>query len=203
MLVPSAGEAIPPGYPAQDYRQLLLAAKRHGVGSIGVRVLAGGTLSGSEARHPLGLPRVTPIGSSPDYATDVNRALRFEPVVAAGHAASLPELAVRYVISNPAVSTAEIGIATLDELQQATAAVEKGPLSKEALAEIKAIQTGFAEETFLRGDRLTGHLVRGRAPLARHLVPRMELPNTRRYTDCEVEDTRCILAVIVAADAVG
>jgi len=146
MLVPSAGEAIPPGYPAQDYRQLLLAAKRHGVGSIGVRVLAGGTLSGSEARHPLGLQRVTPIGSSPDYATDVNRALRFEPVVAAGHAASLPELAVRYVISNPAVATAEIGIATLDELQQATAAVEKGPLSKEALAEIKTIQTGFAEE---------------------------------------------------------
>ncbi len=73
--------------------------------------------------------------------------MRFEPVVAAGHAANLPELAVRYAISNPAVSTAEVGIATLDELQRAAAAVEKGPLSKEALAEIKSIQAGFAEKT--------------------------------------------------------
>ncbi len=146
ILAPSAGEAIPAGYPAHDYRQLLHVAERHGVGSIGVRVLAGGALSGSETRHPLGMPTVDPIGSGRDYATDVKHALRFEPVVAAGHAASLPELAVRYAISNPALSTTEIGIATLDELQQAANAVNKGPLSKAALAEIKDIQTGFAAE---------------------------------------------------------
>lgn len=146
LLVPSAGEAIPAGYPAQDYRQLLKAAKQHGVGSIGVRILAGGALSGSETRHPLGLQNVSPIGASHDYATDVKRALSFKPVVAAGHAASLPELAVRYAISNPSLSTTEIGIATLDELQQAAAAINKGPLSKEALSEIKTIQTGFAAE---------------------------------------------------------
>ncbi len=146
LLVPSAGEAVPAGYPAQDYRRLLTAAARNGVGSIGVRVLAGGTLSGRETRHPLGLQDVAPIGSGPDYAADVKSALRFEPVVAAGHAANLPELAVRYVISNPELSTTEIGIATLDELQQAAAAVNKGALSKEALAEIKDIQTGLAVE---------------------------------------------------------
>lgn len=146
LLVPSAGEAVPAGYPAQDYRQLLKVAKQHGVGSIGVRILAGGALSGSETRHPLGLQNVSPIGASHDYATDVKRALCFKPVVAAGYAESLPELAVRYAISNPALSTTEIGNATLDELQQATAAVNKGPLSKEALSEIKKIQTGFAAE---------------------------------------------------------
>ena len=150
MLVPSAGEAIPAGYPAQDYRQLLNAAEQHGVGSIGVRVLAGGALSGTEARHPLGTQTVTPIGSGEDYATDVKRALRFESVVAAGHATSLPELAVRYAISNPALSTVEIGIATLDELQQAVAAVEMGPLSKDALADIKEIQTEFCLRGLLR-----------------------------------------------------
>lgn len=144
LLVPSAGEAIAAGYPAQDYGQLLNAAERHGVGSIGVRVLAGGALSGSETRHPLGMRSVEPIGSSQDYASDVKRALRFEPVVAAGHAASLPELAVRYVISNPALSTTEIGIATLAELQKAADAINKGPLTKDALALIKDIQTGFA-----------------------------------------------------------
>jgi L-galactose dehydrogenase/L-glyceraldehyde 3-phosphate reductase len=144
LLAPSAGESIPAGYPAQDYRQLLDAAQRHGVGSIGVRVLAGGALSGSETRHPLGMKTVEPIGSGPDYATDVKRALEFRPVVAAGHAESLTELAIRYAISNPSLSTTEVGIASLDELQQAAGAVNKGPLSAEALAEIKEIQAGFA-----------------------------------------------------------
>jgi len=146
MLVPSAGTTVPSGYPAQDYRRLLDVAERNGVGSIGVRVLAGGALSGSEERHPLGMKVVDPIGSGRDYATDVKRALRFAPVVAAGHAASLPELAIRYAISNPALSTTEIGIATLGEVQQAVDAVNKGPLSAEVLAEIEEIQAGFAEE---------------------------------------------------------
>lgn len=146
ILVPSAGEAIPAGYPSQDYRQMIDAAGRHGVGSIGVRVLAGGALSGKEARHPLGAQSVAPIGSGQDYATDVRRALRFEALVAAGHCESLPELAIRYAISNSALSTTEIGIATLGEFQQAVAAVNAGPLPAEALAEIKEIQAGLAVE---------------------------------------------------------
>ena len=144
LLVPSAGEAVPANYPADDFRQLLNVALDNGVGSIGVRVLAGGALSGSEARHPLGMASVDPIGSETDYATDVRRARQFIPLVEAGHAASLPELAIRYVISNPALSTTEIGIATLEELQQAAAAVNKGPLSDDALAQIKKVQAGFA-----------------------------------------------------------
>jgi len=143
MLVPSAGEPLPAGYPAQDYGELLLAARDHGVGSIGVRVLAGGALSGREERHPLGMPAVDPIGSGDDYATDIRRARAFQPLVDEGVADSLPELAVRYAVSHPALPTTEIGIATLDELQQAARAVNKGPLPAAALEQIKAIQAGF------------------------------------------------------------
>jgi aryl-alcohol dehydrogenase-like predicted oxidoreductase len=143
LLVPSAGEAVPDGYPADDFRQLLNISADYGVGAIGVRVLAGGALSGSEERHPLGMAAVTPIGSDSDYKTDVERARRFLPLVEAGHADSLPELAIRYAISHPALPTTEIGIATLDELQQATSAVNKGPLSADALAQIKTVQAGF------------------------------------------------------------
>jgi aryl-alcohol dehydrogenase-like predicted oxidoreductase len=75
LLVRSAGEAVPADYPADDFRQLLDLAMGNGVGSIGVRVLAGGAITGSEARHPLGMPSVDPIGSNTDYATDVQRAL--------------------------------------------------------------------------------------------------------------------------------
>jgi len=144
LLVPSAGEIVPVNYPAEDYGELLNAAQARGVGSIGVRVMAGGALSGSEARHPLGLASVAPIGSDTDYATDVRRALRFSPIVEQGFAADLPELAVRYVISNRALCTTEIGIATLEELQRAANAVNKGPLPSDALEMIRKIQAGFA-----------------------------------------------------------
>ena len=143
LLVPSAGEQTPANYPSVNYTQLLAAAQEHGVGSIGVRVLAGGALSGSEQRHPLGMPVVMPIGTTADYATDVNRGLCFEPQLKEGSAETLPELAVRYSISHPQMCTTEIGIATLEELQQATAAVNRGPLDSDALAAIGKIQSGF------------------------------------------------------------
>jgi aryl-alcohol dehydrogenase-like predicted oxidoreductase len=65
------------------------------------------------------------------------------PLIEAGHAADLPELAIRYVISNPVLPTTEIGIATIDELQRAAAAVNRGPLPGEALARIRQIQASF------------------------------------------------------------
>lgn len=140
LLVPTAGEPALPDYPATDFKQLLHESARHGVGAIGVRVLAGGALSGSVDRHPLGMPSVAPIGSNTDYATDVERALRFKPLIEAGFAPTLAELALRYVISNPALPTTEIGIATLEQLQLAADAVNRGPLPEDALSLIKAIQ---------------------------------------------------------------
>ena len=143
VLIPSAGEELPGGHPGQDYGRLLDVMAGAGVGSIGVRVLAGGAMSGSEARHPLGMPVVDPIGSGRDYAEDAARARELMPVVEAGHADSLSELAMRFVIANPNLSTTEIGIASLDELQQAARAVNKGPLSPQALKQIAAIRAGW------------------------------------------------------------
>jgi aryl-alcohol dehydrogenase-like predicted oxidoreductase len=143
LLVPSAGEAVPEDYPADDFKQLLSVARKHGVGSIGVRVLAGGALAGHTQRHPLGMPTVVPIGSDTDYATDAQRALLFQRMIDEGFATDLPSLAMRYVISHPQLCTTEIGIATLEEVEHATKAINDGPLSAEALTEIAAIQRGL------------------------------------------------------------
>ena len=51
MLNPSAGAELPPNYPAQDYGRLLDHTRKAGVGVIGIRVLAGGALSGSTERQ--------------------------------------------------------------------------------------------------------------------------------------------------------
>ena len=46
MLNPSAAEALPAGYPAQDYGRMFDHTQAAGVGVVGIRVLAGGALSG-------------------------------------------------------------------------------------------------------------------------------------------------------------
>ena len=143
LLVPSAGEPIHKGFPGQDYENLLTNCSNHGVGTIGVRILAGGALSGSEKRHPLGMPDVAPIGSGEDYKSDVKRALLFNSLIENQYAESLTELAIRYAITKDTISTIEVGIANIDELKDATDAVNKGTLEKEALVQIKAIQNSF------------------------------------------------------------
>jgi L-galactose dehydrogenase/L-glyceraldehyde 3-phosphate reductase len=67
-------------------------------------------------------------------------------MVREGHASNLTELAMRFVISNPKLSTAEIGLANIGELAAALSAVSKGPLSPEALARLKRLQAGFLGE---------------------------------------------------------
>ncbi|MEM8972886.1 MAG: aldo/keto reductase [Pseudomonadota bacterium] len=146
ILNPTAGEEMPETYPAQNYRGALRVGTEHGVGSIGVRVLAGGALTGTEFRHPLGMQDVAPIGSGRDYATDAERACRFQSLVDDGHAENLVDLAIRYVISNPLLTTTEIGIASLEEVQAATAAINRGGLSDNALTELENIRSSFAGE---------------------------------------------------------
>jgi L-galactose dehydrogenase/L-glyceraldehyde 3-phosphate reductase len=145
-LNPSPGEAVPDAYPAQDFDRILDRTADAGVGTIGIRVLAGGALSGSEARNPLGAAVVEPIGSGASYAKDVGRARRLDAMVREGHATSLTEMAMRFAIANPKLSTTEIGLANIDELEAAIAAVEMGPLSAAALARLKQLQAGFLGE---------------------------------------------------------
>lgn len=146
MLNPSAGTKVAPGYPAHDFDDLLAHAKAAEMGVIAIRVLAAGALSGTEERHPLGSPRVDPIGSGRDYRVDVERARRLEPVVRDGHADGIVEAAIRFVIAHEAVSTALVGYSTLEQLEYAAAAATKGPLPPAALDRVKALQNGFVGE---------------------------------------------------------
>jgi aryl-alcohol dehydrogenase-like predicted oxidoreductase len=146
MLNPSAGAIVAAGYPAHDYQNLFARIGRAQMGVIAIRVLAAGALSGTEDRHPLGSPAVEPIASGRDYKTDVERARRLEPLLREGHAASLVEAAIRFVIAHPAVTTTLVGYSTLDQLEYAAAAVAKGPLPQAALARLEALRQGFAGE---------------------------------------------------------
>ena len=146
MLNPSAAAALPANYPAQDYGRLFDHTRAAGVGVVGIRVLAGGALSGSAERHPIASPPPEPIGSAMRYDADIVRARRLMPLVKEGFAASLTEAATRFALSHPAMGTILVGMATPQQFEDALAAVQKGSLPPAALERLSALQQAFAGE---------------------------------------------------------
>jgi aryl-alcohol dehydrogenase-like predicted oxidoreductase len=146
LLNPSAGKKLPENYPAQDYGCLLARADTAGVGVIGIRALAGGALSGTEARHPLGSPPPEPIGSGASYAADVRRAALLLPLVEEGFAENLPEAALRFVMSHPGIATTLVGLSSLEHLEAALGAADRGPLPAAGLARAAVLQENFTGE---------------------------------------------------------
>jgi aryl-alcohol dehydrogenase-like predicted oxidoreductase len=146
MLNPSAATELPPHYPAQDYARLFDHTRAAGVGVVGIRVLAGGALSGSSERHPIASPPPEPIGSAMGYEADVARARRLMQLVEDGFAASLTEAATRFALSHPAMGTILVGMAMLQQFEDALAAVQKGPLPSAALDRLKTLQQVFSGE---------------------------------------------------------
>ena len=147
MLNPSAACELPASYPAQDYGRLFDATTAAGVGVVGIRVLAGGALSGSAARHPIAGPAPEPIGSAISYDADIDRARRLMPLVEEGFASSLTEAATRFALSHPAMGSILVGMATPQQFEDALAAAEKGPLPQAALDRLSVLRQDFAGET--------------------------------------------------------
>jgi aryl-alcohol dehydrogenase-like predicted oxidoreductase len=146
LLNPSAAMPLPPGFPAQDFGGLLDRTRAAQMGTIGIRVLAAGALSGVETRHPVAVPAVDPIASGRDYAADVARARRLEPLAREGHAGSLVEASLRFAIASPALTTVLVGYSSLEHLEYAAACVNKGALPRPALERLAALWRDLVRE---------------------------------------------------------
>ncbi len=120
---------MPSGFPFEDHEQLIHRATAEQVGVIAIRVLAGGALSGSDQRHANAAQSVDPITSNVRFSEDVAFAQRFGFLVEQGHADSLVEAAIRFVVGHAGVSSTLIGISSFEQLEQAVESVEKGALS--------------------------------------------------------------------------
>jgi aryl-alcohol dehydrogenase-like predicted oxidoreductase len=141
LLNPTAGGQSEGTFPGIDFKGLLPKAKSKRVGTIGVRALAAGALSGVPGRHPLAQPNTPPIASGPTFEADVQAAGVLKKLVKDGFVGSLTEAAYRFIISHDAISTVLVGASTLDHLEQAAAAVVKGPLPAPALARLTELWT--------------------------------------------------------------
>lgn len=140
LLNSSAGWRAPSGFPYQDYQRLIDRAADKQMGVIAIRILAAGALSGTPDRHPVAARSVTPIASEHDYAADVARARRFAFLVEEGTVSNLIEAAIRFALSKPEISTALVGISSLEQLEQAVTYASREPLPADALLRLHAIQ---------------------------------------------------------------
>jgi aryl-alcohol dehydrogenase-like predicted oxidoreductase len=128
LLNPSAAIEVPAGFPGQDFGRLIPRSAQAGMGTIAIRAIAGGALSGSSERDPIGMSEVAPIGTGPDYGADVDQAQAFLPLLAEYGSPDLVSLALRFAIAEGGPSTVLVGVSTLEQLDHAIAAVERGAL---------------------------------------------------------------------------
>jgi aryl-alcohol dehydrogenase-like predicted oxidoreductase len=140
ILNPTAVDATAPRI-GPDYAGVLARATAQRMGAVGIRVLAGGALSGSEERHPISPRGPLPMGTAADYEADLERARRLLPLVSEGHVASAAEAAVRFAITPPAISAALVGFSDIAQIETAVTAVNKGALSNATLDRIRELLT--------------------------------------------------------------
>lgn len=143
LLNPTGTDSAPAGFPFQDNLQLIAKAAASGVGVVGIRVLAAGALSGHADRHANASQNVGPIATGSDYAADVARVADLEFLVSDGVVEDLIEAGIRYAADAAGLTTALVGLSSLDHLTHALKSVEKGPLPEEALIRIRDVQASF------------------------------------------------------------
>lgn len=123
-------------YSAIDRRleqRILPLAQQKGVGIVVRSVLLRGVLT---HRHTL----------LPPQLAELKAAIAALNELVGGETASLPELAYRYVLAHPAVSTALVGTARSGELDAAVEFGSRPPLSAELIAHIRRIIVGDEDQ---------------------------------------------------------
>ncbi|HEY7065408.1 MAG TPA: aldo/keto reductase [Chloroflexota bacterium] len=155
LLNPSAAA---PAYDVvgQDYARIMQHAAAHGVGVAAIRALEAGALADPprpELPTPHGTPPAAAGSTPPEQALDAAARAPSEPPpiarrLAPGYAAStaraaalhaplrargwdsLTEVAIRYVLAEPAVSTVVLGFSSVAHVEQAVTATARGALSE-------------------------------------------------------------------------
>lgn len=119
-------ETIQTAYSILDQRmasQVLPQAQEHNVGIINRSVLLKGALTPKREHLPEELHELK---TNADKAADT----------AEQAGMSLPTLAIRFVLSNPAISTALIGTTKAKNIEQSLQAAQQGPLPEDILSEL-------------------------------------------------------------------
>jgi aryl-alcohol dehydrogenase-like predicted oxidoreductase len=133
LLNSSAGRTMPSRFTEWNLGNLLDTCQELSVGAHAIRVYAGGALVGqAPSKHTL-TTKFFPLDL---YQRDQARAAAVERALSGEK--SLPEIAVRFVLSHPTVTSALIGFGSPEEVEQAIAFAQRGPLPSHELEHLGA-----------------------------------------------------------------
>jgi aryl-alcohol dehydrogenase-like predicted oxidoreductase len=127
-LNPSAGRTMPDGFEETDYGNIIADCARAGMGVFAIRVFAGGALAGQPPSDHTHKTKFFPLDL---YQRDQRRAARLADRI--GKRMSVPEMAVRFVLGHPHVTSAILGYSEPAHVDAAVAALEAGPLPDDVL----------------------------------------------------------------------
>jgi aryl-alcohol dehydrogenase-like predicted oxidoreductase len=139
VLNPSAGWAGHHPDGGQDFAGLIDRAAEHDIGVINIRPLAAGAVAGTESRHDnAGHPGNEAIAGTV-YRDDLERAGRVADLAAQFGLEGPVELAFRFALAKPGVSTVLVGFSDESQLTDAIRWAERGPLPADQVAQALAL----------------------------------------------------------------
>ena len=133
MLNPSAARAMPPRWTGQNFAGLLDACRAQDMGVIAIRIMAAGILA-SDTRHG----RESILTSNTDVASEEHKTRAVFAALGQGHG-TRAQAAIRFVLSNPVVSAANIGVADPAQLDESLGAIDLGHLPDDAISRLDAL----------------------------------------------------------------
>jgi aryl-alcohol dehydrogenase-like predicted oxidoreductase len=136
LLNPSAGQPVPPGFSALDYRLIIDRAAAMAMGAFVIRVLAAGALTSDPSSG--GGSSGEPLSPGSDYSLDLERAEIAKSALGIG-GKDLTRAAIRFALMKPEVSTVLVGFSNTSHVDEAVACSGASGLSQGAVAKIREL----------------------------------------------------------------
>jgi aryl-alcohol dehydrogenase-like predicted oxidoreductase len=143
LLNPSAGQPVPQGFSALDYRRIIDRAAANGMGAFVIRILAAGALTSDPS--PGGGSSPEPLSPGSDYPLDVQRAEKVKAILGLD-GRSLAQAAIRFGLMKSEVSTVLVGFSNTAHIDEAVACSGAPVLSDNEVARVRKLwATDFGE----------------------------------------------------------
>jgi aryl-alcohol dehydrogenase-like predicted oxidoreductase len=136
LLNPSAGQPVPRGFSALDYRRIIDRAAGNGMGAFVIRVLAGGALTSDPS--PGGGSSPEPLSPGSDYPLDVQRAEKVKAAIGVD-GKSLAQAAIRFGLMKSEISTVLVGFSNTAHIDEAAACSGAVGLPQDAMTKMRQL----------------------------------------------------------------
>jgi aryl-alcohol dehydrogenase-like predicted oxidoreductase len=136
LLNPSAGQSVPQGFSAVDYRLLIDRAAAKGMGAIVIRVLAAGALTSDPSAGGGSSPE--PLSPGSDYSLDLERAEKINSALGLT-GKELTQLAIRFALMKAEVSAVLVGFSNTSHIDEAVSCSGAAGLSQDEMHKLKQL----------------------------------------------------------------